>query len=56
MDKQLQKYECAPSQAGKEWAQKFWEDKAIICAVLEVHLSYMQKGIKESFFPQMYHI
>lgn len=31
MDKQLQKYECAPSQAGKEWAQKFWEDKAIIC-------------------------
>jgi len=27
MDKLLQKYGCAPSQAGKQWAQKFWKDK-----------------------------
>ncbi|GAB0210355.1 hypothetical protein GRJ2_003501300 [Grus japonensis] len=27
MDKLLQKYKCAPSQVGIEWAQKFWEDE-----------------------------
>jgi len=27
MDKLLQKYGCAPSQVGKEWAQKFWKGK-----------------------------
>jgi len=33
MDKLLQKYGCAPSQAGKEWAQKFWkgEKKVVEC-------------------------
>jgi len=33
MDKLLQKYKCAPSQAGIEWAQKFWkdEDKVVEC-------------------------
>lgn len=56
MDKQLQKYDCAPSQTGKEWAQNFWKDKAIIWAVFEAQLSYMQKGVKESFFSQIYRI
>lgn len=27
MDKLLQKYDCAPSQPGKQWAQKFWKDE-----------------------------
>ncbi|GAB0209719.1 hypothetical protein GRJ2_003437600 [Grus japonensis] len=27
MDKLLQKYKCAPSQVGIEWAQKFWKDE-----------------------------
>ena len=27
MDKLLQKYKCAPSEAGIEWAQKFWKDE-----------------------------
>ena len=27
MDKLLQKYGGAPSQARKEWAQKFWKDE-----------------------------
>uniref|UniRef100_A0A8B9NYL3 Uncharacterized protein n=1 Tax=Apteryx owenii TaxID=8824 RepID=A0A8B9NYL3_APTOW len=27
MDKLLHKYKCAPSQAAKEWAQKFWKDE-----------------------------
>uniref|UniRef100_A0A8B9FBA2 Uncharacterized protein n=1 Tax=Amazona collaria TaxID=241587 RepID=A0A8B9FBA2_9PSIT len=27
MDKLLQKYDCAPSPAWKEWAQKFWKDE-----------------------------
>lgn len=55
MEKQLQKYERALSQAGKKWAQKFWKYNALICAVLEAHSSYMQKRIKESF-PQIYYI
>ena len=27
MDKLLQEHNCAPSQAGMEWAQKFWKDE-----------------------------
>jgi len=27
VDKLLQKCKCAPSQAGIEWALKFWEDE-----------------------------
>lgn len=51
MDKQLQKHECSPSQAGNEWAQKFWKGKAIFCAVLEAHLPCTQKEIKDSLLP-----
>ncbi|XP_040434397.1 uncharacterized protein LOC121080446 [Falco naumanni] len=35
MDKLLQKYGCASSQAGKEWAQKFWNDKEKVIERIE---------------------
>lgn len=35
MDKLLQKYDCAPSQAGKEWAQKFWKDEEKVVERIE---------------------
>ena len=35
MDKLLQKYKCAPSQAGKEWAQKFWKDEEKVVECIE---------------------
>uniref|UniRef100_A0A8B9J1F9 Uncharacterized protein n=1 Tax=Amazona collaria TaxID=241587 RepID=A0A8B9J1F9_9PSIT len=35
MDKLLQKYDCAPSPAGKEWAQKFWKDEEKVVERIE---------------------
>ena len=35
MDKLLQKYKCAPSQAGKEFSQKFWKDEEKVVEHIE---------------------
>uniref|UniRef100_A0A8B9ZLZ4 Uncharacterized protein n=1 Tax=Anas zonorhyncha TaxID=75864 RepID=A0A8B9ZLZ4_9AVES len=35
MDKLLQKYKCAPSQAGKEFSQKFWKDEEKVVEYIE---------------------
>uniref|UniRef100_A0A8B9SQR4 Uncharacterized protein n=1 Tax=Anas platyrhynchos TaxID=8839 RepID=A0A8B9SQR4_ANAPL len=35
MDKLLQKYKCAPSQAGKEFSQKFWKDEEKLVEYIE---------------------
>eukprot|EP00075_Anas_platyrhynchos_P014902 XP_027304155.1 uncharacterized protein LOC113841671 [Anas platyrhynchos] len=35
MDKLLQKYKCAPSQAGKEFSQKFWNDEEKVVERIE---------------------
>lgn len=35
MDKLLQKYKCAPSQAGKEFSQKFWKDEEKVVERIE---------------------
>uniref|UniRef100_A0A8B9B985 Uncharacterized protein n=1 Tax=Anser brachyrhynchus TaxID=132585 RepID=A0A8B9B985_9AVES len=35
MDKLLQKYKCAPSQEGKEWAQKFWKNQEKVVEIFE---------------------
>lgn len=35
MDKLLQKHDCAPSLAGKEWAQKFWKDEEKVVEHIE---------------------
>ncbi|XP_068521596.1 uncharacterized protein [Anas acuta] len=36
MDKLLQKYKCAPSQAGKEFSQKFWKDEEKVVERIEL--------------------
>ncbi|KAK4824891.1 hypothetical protein QYF61_021131 [Mycteria americana] len=47
MDKLLQKYKCAPSQAGKEWAQKFWTDKEKVVEYIEQCQAAQKLGVKK---------
>jgi len=51
MDKLLQIYECAPSQAEIEWAQKFWKDEDKVVERIKQCLSeQMIKGTKGKKF------
>jgi len=46
MDKQLQICKCAPSQAGSEWAQKFWKDEDKVVEQIKQCLS--EQNIKKN--------
>jgi len=47
MDKLLQKYKCAPSQAGIQWAQKSWKDEDKLVEHIKQCLSEQKiKGTK----------
>ncbi|KAK4830063.1 hypothetical protein QYF61_008401 [Mycteria americana] len=48
MDKLLQKYKCAPSQAGKEWAEKFWKDEEKVIERIEQCQAAQRFGVKKS--------
>ncbi|KAK4819789.1 hypothetical protein QYF61_011389 [Mycteria americana] len=47
MDKLLQKYKCAPSQAGKEWTQKLWKDEEKVIELIEQCQAAQRFGVKK---------